>query len=146
MRIRPPMTVALATAALLVAGGVAFAAVQSVGTEPDPQVVIPTSASVTPTSSHDSTSRGADDPATHDAGDDNGGATSGSGSDDPATHDAGDDNGGATGGSGSDDPAPAPTATADDNGGSGGSGSGSGSDGGGSDDSGGSGGGHGSDG
>jgi hypothetical protein len=125
MRIRPPMTVALATAALLVAGGVAFAAVQSVGTEPDPQVVIPTSASVTPTSSHESTSRGADDPATHDAGDDNGGTTSGSGSDDPA---------------------PAPTATADDNGGSGGSGSGSGSGGGGSDDSGGSGGGHGSDG
>jgi hypothetical protein len=44
---------------------------------------------------------GEDDPATHDAGDDDG-------LDDPATHDAGDDHGV--------DPAPAPGATPDDNG------------------------------
>ena len=47
--------------------------------------------------------RGSDESATHDAGDDHGG-TRGGGSDDPATHDAGDDHGGTRGG-GSDDPA-----------------------------------------
>src|SRR4051794_11805101 len=129
MRIRPPMTVALATATLVVAGGAAFAAVQSVATQPDPQVVIPTSANVTPTSSDDpaghdaNDDNGVDDPATHDANDDNGGASSGRGSDDPATHDANDDNGGASSGRGSDDPA-----THDANDDNGGTSSGSGAD------------------
>ena len=48
-------------------------------------------------------SRGSDDPAGHDAGDDHGGTVRPSGSDDPAGHDAGDDHGGTSGGHGSDD-------------------------------------------
>src|SRR3954465_10141323 len=88
MRTRPLMTAALATAGLLMAGGVAFAAANSVSTTPDPQVVIPSSAS---TDRHG----GADDPATHDARDDkNRTAGNSSRSDDPATHDANDDKGG----------------------------------------------------
>ena len=37
---------------------------------------------------------GVDDPATHDVGDDHGGLSGGHGADDPADHDAGDDHGG----------------------------------------------------
>jgi len=97
MRTRPLMTAALATAGLLMAGGVAFAAANSVSTTPDPQVVIPSSAS---TDRHG----GADDPATHDVRDDkNRTAGNSSRSDDPATHEAGDDKGGSgSGGHGSD--------------------------------------------
>src|SRR3954470_16888356 len=101
MRTRPLMTAALATAGLLMAGGVAFAAATSVSTTPDPQVVIPSSAS---TDRHG----GADDPATHDAGDDkNRSAGKASRSDDPVTHDANDDKGGTrtTTGTHHDDPA-----------------------------------------
>jgi hypothetical protein len=99
------LTVTLGTASLLAVSGVAFAVVQSVDTSPAPQVVIPTSTvhSATPRPSDDhagTTSAGTsdDNPATHDVGDDHGGATVGS--DDPATHDAGDDRGGATSGRG----------------------------------------------
>ena len=50
-----------------------------------------------------SATSGSDDPATHDATDDHGGATSGStGSDTTSGHDAGNDHGGSTGGHGSD--------------------------------------------
>src|SRR3954465_14307545 len=105
MRTPRILTIALGTSALMAVSGVAFAVVQSVDTAPAPQVVIPTSATHSPT--HDAgDDRGtarhrADDPATHDAGDDNGGATTTS--DDAATHDAGNDNGGAT--TTNDDPA-----------------------------------------
>src|SRR3954468_19684291 len=90
MRTRPLMTTALATAGLLMAGGVAFAAANSVSTTPAPQVVIPSSSRSVPHS-------GADDPASHDVGDDKGGtrtttststSTATTRSDDPATHDA----------------------------------------------------------
>src|SRR3954454_20674543 len=111
MRTRPLMTTALATAGLLMAGGVAFAAANSVSTTPDPQVVIPSSASTDrhggadDPPAHDArddktcsagTSSRSDDPATHEAGDDKGGTrTSTVGSnDDPVTHDANDDKGG----------------------------------------------------
>src|SRR3954464_4757267 len=97
------LTVSLATASMLAVSGIAFAVVQSVDSAPAPQVVIPASASVDrsatpePGDDHGKARHGADDPATHDAGD-----TRGRGSDDPATHDATDDNGGT---SGSDEPA-----------------------------------------
>src|SRR4051794_21788775 len=96
MNLRPPTTIALATATLLVSGGIAYAAVQSVAAQPDPQVVVPTSAAST---MH---RHGADDPARHHATDDggHGGARGGHGADDPATHDVNDDNGGHHGGHG----------------------------------------------
>src|SRR3954470_24659078 len=94
MRTRPLMTAALATAGLLMAGGVAFAAANSVSTTPDPQVVIPRSSSAD--------RHGADDPASHDVRDDKGRSRSTTTRttttagittrhDDPATHDATDD-------------------------------------------------------
>jgi hypothetical protein len=100
MRNRSSITVAAATASLLLVGGIAYAAVQSVDTNPKPQVVIPSSAS-----HHQSAGHATDDPATHDVNDDNGGATSGHGTDDPTTHDVNDDNGGSgsSGRGGSDD-------------------------------------------
>jgi hypothetical protein len=70
MNLRPPTAVALATATLLVSGGIAFAAVQSVDTHPEPEVVVPASVEVS-ASAH--RHRGADDPAAHDAKDDHGG-------------------------------------------------------------------------
>jgi uncharacterized membrane protein YgcG len=152
MRNRRLLTITFATSSIVAVSGIAFAVVQSVDATPAPQVVIPASSSHsvshtarTPERGDDNgaiRTRGADDPATHDAGDDTSDATTGT--DDPATHDAGDDNGGTT--TGTDDPA---THDADDDtsgttsGGDSGSGSGSGS-GGGGDDSGS--GGHGSDG
>src|SRR3954452_6477708 len=97
MRSPRTLTIALGTSALMAVSGVAFAVVQSVDTAPAPQVVIPTSATHSAAPHSAGTARhGADDPATHDVGDDRGGATSVS--DDPATHDAGDDHGGATAG------------------------------------------------
>src|SRR4051794_1730369 len=95
MRSPRMLTIALGTASLLAVSGVAFAVVQSVDTAPAPQVVIPTSATHSAATHSAGTARhGADDPATHDVGDDHGGATAGN--DDPATHDAGDDHGGTT--------------------------------------------------
>src|SRR3954451_24044400 len=102
MRTRPLMTTALATAGLLMAGGVAFAAANSVSTTPDPQVVIPSSSS---SERHS----GADDTAGHDANADKGGTpptTPTTRHDDAAPHDAGDDKGGTrTTSSRHDDPA-----------------------------------------
>ena len=111
MRNARTLTVALVTTALVGVSGVAYAVVQSVDNAPQPQVVIPSSATV-----------GTDDPAGHDAGDDNGSKATESrhGADDPAGHDAGDDKGGATG-AGTDDPAG--HNAGDDNGGSSGHGS-----------------------
>jgi hypothetical protein len=114
MRTRPSLAVAVGTASLVLVGGIAYAAVQSVDTSPRPQVVVPTSSShsatsgasgASGTSSTPSPSRlpGSDDPATHDVNDDHGGTTSGRGTDDPATHDVHDDHGGGTSGHGSDD-------------------------------------------
>jgi len=102
MRNARTLTVALVTTALVGVSGVAYAVVQSVDNAPQPQVVIPSSATVgtDDPAGHDAgddngskateSRHGADDPAGHDAGDDNG-------TDDPATHDAGDDNGGSSG-------------------------------------------------
>jgi uncharacterized membrane protein YgcG len=133
MRNRRLLTITFATSSIVAVSGIAFAVVQSVDATPAPQVVIPASSSHsvshtarTPERGDDNgaiRTRGADDPATHDAGDDTSDATTGT--DDPATHDADDDTSGTT------------------SGGDSGSGSGSGS-GGGGDDSGS--GGHGSDG
>src|SRR3954453_3604592 len=141
MRTRPLMTTALATAGLLMAGGVALAAANSVSTTPEPQVVIPSSSSADrhggpdDRAPHDprDAKRGArtittttrhDDPASHDATDDKGGSRASTSSDDPATHDATDDNGGTrTTTSRHDDPA-THDAT-DDKGGSGSGGHGS---------------------
>jgi hypothetical protein len=73
----------LAAASLLGVSGVAYAVVQSVDSSPQPQVVIPSSA----------TAR-TDDPSTHDAGDDRNRVTQERhGVDDPVAHDVGDDNG-----------------------------------------------------
>jgi hypothetical protein len=117
MRSARTLTIALGTASLMAVSGVAFAVVQSVDTAPAPQVVIPTSATHSAGTERGddrgAARHGADDPANHDAGDDNcaddpathdlcddhGGATSGN--DDPATHDVGDDHGGTTSGGGS---------------------------------------------
>src|SRR4051794_3627667 len=86
MRTKTSMTVAGSAAALVLFGGVAYAAVQAVDTRPGPQVVVPQS------DHHRSHSPKADDPATHDATDDSSGRTGGGhGADDPATHDATDD-------------------------------------------------------
>ena len=65
---------------------------------PAPAPVVPPAPAAVPTSGH----HGADDPVTHDVGDDHGGLSGGHGADDPADHDAGDDHGG-HGGHGSDD-------------------------------------------
>jgi hypothetical protein len=131
MSTKPLVTAALATAGVRMPGGLALTAAWANSTTPSPQVVIPASQQ----------SRGSDDPATHDAGDDKGGATATS--DDPATHDAGDDKGGAT--ASPTDPATHDTTDDSSGSGSGSGGSGSGGSGGsGSDDS--TSGGHGSDG
>ena len=131
MRTRTAATVAGSVASLLLLGGVAYAAVQSVDDRPGPQVVIPSS-----TDDGNHARHGADDPATHDANDDRNQGQARHGADDPVNHDVTDDSTGRTsGGHGSDDPA-THDAT-DDNG--------SGSTGGGSDDSGSGHGGHGGD-
>jgi hypothetical protein len=97
MSSRPFATFALVAASLVLVGGVAYAAVQSVDSTPTPQVVIPAASSsddASPTanpSPSDDGRHGADDPADHDVNDDHGGLT---GDDDPATHDVGDDHGG----------------------------------------------------
>jgi hypothetical protein len=97
MRTPRILTVTLGTASLLAVSGVAFAVVQSVDSSPAPQIVLPASntRSATPEPADDrgSARHGADDPATHDLGDDHGGTTTGGGNDDPATHDVGDDSG-----------------------------------------------------
>jgi hypothetical protein len=101
MRTRTAMTVAGSAAALLLLGGVAYAAVQSVDTRPGPQVVVPTS-----TDDRTHARGGADDPANHDVNDDNNRNRHGRGhgADDPATHDVNDDRSGRSGGGhGSDD-------------------------------------------
>src|SRR4051812_15546755 len=102
MLTRTSMTVAGAVASTLLLGGIAFAAVQTVDSSPQPQVVIPSSATHSP-QSHG----GADDPATHDVNDDSTGRSGGGhGADDPATHDVNDDSTGRSGGGhGADDPA-----------------------------------------
>jgi hypothetical protein len=110
MTSRPYTTFTLATVAVVLVGGVAYAAVQSVDATPTPQVVIPAasassddsspsesptpsaSASPSATSSPDDGRHGADDPATHDVGDDHGGLRDDG---DPETDDAnGTDNSG----------------------------------------------------
>jgi hypothetical protein len=127
-----PLTLALVALTVPLFGGIAYAATQSVSSEPSPKVVIPT----TPTTddhgsvrsstggtddpaNHDAngvpaahgapvtTVKTGDDPATHDVGDDKGGLTpAASKRDDPATHDVGDDKGGlAPAASAKDDPA-----------------------------------------
>jgi hypothetical protein len=122
-RPRRVLVAGLATATLLGVSGVAFAVVQSVDSSPQPQVVIPASASVGTDEplTHDARDdrnrgteqrHGADDPATHDVRDDNG-------ADDPATHDVGDDHGGSTSRHGGDDATPEPVRGADDHGGHG---------------------------
>jgi hypothetical protein len=129
---RPAAALGLSAASLLLLGGVAYGAVQAIDTQPAPQVVVPAaSQSSEPTATSLATHGGADDPATHDVGDDHGGTTSSApraSSDDGATHDVGDDHGGATtsnsGRGGADDPA-THDATDDHGGTSGGSGSGS---------------------
>ena len=132
MSFRPSGTLALTAASIVLMGGVAFAGVQSIDTEPPPQVVIPASTHSDDPAGHDVDDdhgdqqgrqdrdgrHGADDPASHDDGDDHGGLRGGRGDDDPATHDVADDHGGL---SGSDD-------SGSDDSGSGSSGSGSGSD------------------
>lgn len=128
------LTITLASATLVGISGVAFAVVQSVDTSPQPQVVMPSSATAgtDDPASHNAGDdnrratghrQGADDPATHDAGDDNGvdnpathDVGDDNGVDNPATHDVGDDNGGSTGSHGSDDATPEPTQSADDHG------------------------------
>jgi hypothetical protein len=142
MTSRPFYALALATASVALVGGVAYAAVQSVDTSPTPQVVIPAASS----SATDDARQGADDPATHDVGDDHGGLTGSD--DDPATHDVGDDHGGLTGsdddgtddsgnsGPGSDDSLNSGPGSDDSTSGSDDSGSGSDDSGSGSDDSG----------
>ena len=142
MRTRTAMTVAGSAASLLLLGGVAYAAVQSVDTSPGPQVVLPS------TSDDRTHARGgADDPANHDANDDRNRRNRAGrhGADDPATHDVNDDRSGRSGGGhGSDDPA-THDVNDDSGGGSDSSGSGSSGSGGGSDDSGSGHGGHGGD-
>jgi hypothetical protein len=93
MNLRPPTTVALAAAALLVSGGIAYAAVQSVDATPDRHVVVPAAVDVSPSADR----HGDDDPATHDVNDDHGGLSGRGGDDDPATHDVNDDHGGLSG-------------------------------------------------
>jgi hypothetical protein len=80
------ITMALGVLSVPALGGLAYGAAHSVSDNPRPQVVIPAS-----------TSRSADDPATHDVNDDHGvdvttSTTNTTVSDDnPATHDVGDD-------------------------------------------------------
>jgi ABC-type microcin C transport system permease subunit YejB len=136
-RPRRVLVAGLATATLLGVSGVAFAVVQSVDSSPQPQVVIPASASVGTDEplTHDARDdrnrgteqrHGADDPATHDVRDDNGvddpathDVRDDNGVDDPATHDVGDDHGGSTSRHGGDDATPEPVRSADDHGGHG---------------------------
>jgi hypothetical protein len=98
-----PLTLALVALSVPLFGGVAYAATQSVSSEPSPKVVIPTSPTTDDHGGARNARTGNDDPATHDANDDNGGrVTTPVTSDDPATHDVGDDHGGISGsGSGS---------------------------------------------
>jgi hypothetical protein len=113
MRTRTATTIAGSAASLLLLGGVAYAAVQSVDDHPGPQVVIPSTSDDRHHARH-----GADDPVTHDANDDRNRNRNHArhGSDDPATHDLTDDSSGSgsnrgsgsisgsgSGGSGSDD-------------------------------------------
>lgn len=122
-RPRRVLVAGLATATLLGVSGVAFTVVQSVDSSPQPQVVIPASASVGTDEplTHDARDdrnhgteqrHGADDPATHDVRDDNG-------VDDPATHDVRDDNDGSGSRHGGDDATPRQARDADDHGGHG---------------------------
>ena len=100
MRTRTAMTVAGSVASLLLLGGVAYAAVQSVDDRPGPQVVVPSTSDDRQHARH-----GADDPITHDANDDrNRGELRRGADDDPASHDLNDDSSSRTGGGhGSDD-------------------------------------------
>ena len=78
MRTRTAMTVSGSVASLLLLGGVAYAAVQSVDDRPGPQVVVPNTSDDRQHARHGAD----DDPATHDVNDDSGSSNSGSGSDD----------------------------------------------------------------
>jgi hypothetical protein len=69
MRTRPSLTVAAAAASLVLVGGIAYAAVQSVDTTPKSQILVPRTSASQPSHSH-----GSDDPVGHDANDDHGGA------------------------------------------------------------------------
>ena len=73
MRTRTATTIAGSAASLMLLGGVAFAAVQSVDDHPGPQVVVPSS---TP-DDRALARHGTDAPATHDANDDSTGRTGG---------------------------------------------------------------------
>jgi hypothetical protein len=75
MRTRPSLTVAAAAASMVLIGGIAYAAVQSVDTTPKSQILVPRTSATQP--SH---SRGSDDPASHDVNDDHGGSGHDSGS------------------------------------------------------------------
>lgn len=107
MRNRRLLTIAFATSSLVAVSGIAFAVVQSVDPTPAPQVVIPASStqspeapSVTPEPGDDNGKNakdGKDDPATHDASDDHGGATAGTDDNGQDANDVGDDNGGVSG-------------------------------------------------
>jgi len=91
MRHRFSATLGLSLAAVLALGGAAYAGIQSIDTEPAPEVVVPASTQTTEPGGHGGR-HGADDPATHDAGDDHGGARHG-----------GDDHGSGHHGGGGDD-------------------------------------------
>src|SRR4249920_1974783 len=77
-----PLGLALVLVAVPLFGGVAYAATQSVSSEPSPKVVIPTRPLA---DDHGGTRNSNDDPATHDVNDDKGGlATTTPTGDDPA--------------------------------------------------------------
>ena len=131
------LTTALVAISVPLLGGVAIAVANGVDTTPAPvSVTNPTADDngglrgghgADDPASHDANDdNGVDDPATHDINDDNGvddpathDINDDNGVDDPATHDINDDNGGSSGGHGADDPATHDIN--DDNGGSSGS-------------------------
>ena len=117
--LKRPLTIALVAISVPLFGGIAYAATQSVASQPSPQVVIPTATTADDHGGARSTG-GTDDPANHDATDDKGGlvtATPATSDDNPATHDVGDDKGGLSSADVSDDN-PATHDVGDDNGGS----------------------------
>ena len=117
--LKRPLTIALVAISVPLFGGIAYAATQSVASQPSPQVVIPTATTADDHGGARSTG-GTDDPANHDATDDKGGlvtSTPAASDDNPATHDVGDDKGGLRPAGVSDDN-PATHDVGDDNGGS----------------------------
>jgi hypothetical protein len=86
-----PLTLAIVALSIPLFGGIAYAATQSVSSEPSPKVVIPTSPTTDDRGGTRNATGGSDDPATHDNA---GLVTTSTTSDNPATHDVGDDHGG----------------------------------------------------